>query len=56
MGAGWSVPSVLSEASLSFGVLEPPWTAGELPPLTPSVMPTATAATTTTAPAPISKR
>src|SRR5215470_1985857 len=54
-GAGWSVPSVLSEASFSFGVPPPP-EAGELPPLTASVMPTATAATTTTAPAPISQR
>jgi len=47
---------VLSEASFSFGVLALLWAAGELPPLTASVMPTATAATTTTAPAPISKR
>src|SRR5215469_11030058 len=53
-GAGLSAPSVLSEASFSLGVLPPPEVAELPPPLTPSAMPTARAATTTTAPAPIS--
>jgi hypothetical protein len=54
-GAGSRWPSELIEVVFTLDELfEPP--EGDEPPLTARVMPTATAATTTTAPAPISRR